>query len=430
MTRLFILIYSTALAIFFIAVIAMDQFELFSTDSLDATSLANEITATRKLVDKIGETQGAQAAEQALQGFAKDIHLALTRYEVADDTLSEAIKQGVKDYGLYIEDVDENQAYFSLASDPEVVYGIINDPDSPFINTINRKEWFVFVELCAALALISIMVLFVISRRLARLEKTCIAFAYGDFSARASTSSLHSVGQLNLSFNIMADRISQLIQSHKNLTNAIAHESRTPIFRIQCNLDMLDDSGVRPEQMQYLEGIQEDLNELGGMIEELLQFAKLERPDAQLSLTPTNLYPLLASQLEHLQFETQKRLQLEGDDSLMAPIASHLLLRATSNIIRNGYKYAQSCVIVTLCSDETSVLIEIANDGPPIPQDYWQSIFEPFVRLDKARDRQSGGHGLGLAIAKQIVRQHQGELTLGDSELGGPCFTLRLPKAE
>ncbi|WP_299795682.1 ATP-binding protein [uncultured Shewanella sp.] len=426
MKRLFLLSYGTILVTFFIAMIAMDQFELFSTDKLEDIAFGNEISATAGLLTEIAENQGQAQAERSFKMFADKMHLTLDIYESSSSEISDEIKASLSERDFFIEDSEEDIAYLRFG-DKQKIYLIADDMSSPFMQQIRNKEWLILVEICTALAIITFIVLFLLARRLRRLEKTYIAFADGDFTARASTKMFHNVGKLNNTFNIMADRISQLISSNRNLTNAVAHEFRTPIFRIQCNLDMLDDSKVRPDQMPHLEGIQSDLNELNSMVEELLRFSKLERLDTSLVLEPTDIGSLLEKQLNHLQFETEIRLTLDIRDNCIAPVSIRALQRALGNVIRNGYKYADSEVRISLQPSPEELHIAIENDGPPIPVKERETIFDPFVRLDKSRDRQSGGHGLGLAITKQIIKQHKGSIYITDSKMGGACFNIKLP---
>lgn len=426
MKRLFLLSYGTILVTFFIAMIAMDQFELFSTDEIEEISLGSDISATIGLLTEIAELKGQEQAERSFKTFTEKMHLTLEIYQSTSPEISEELRSHLLDNKFFIEDVEENIAYL-VFGDKQKIYRVAADMNSAFMQQVSKKEWLILVEICTSLAIITFIVLFFLARRLRRLEKTYIAFADGDFTARASTKLFHNVGKLNQTFNIMADRISQLISSNRNLTNAVAHEFRTPIFRIQCNLDMLDDSKVRPDQMPHLEGIQSDLNELNSMVEELLHFSKLERLDTNLTLEPTDIGNLLEKQLNHLQFETEAKLTLNVRDNCIAPVSVRALQRALGNVIRNGYKYANSEVRISLQASPEQLHIIIENDGPSIPYKERESIFDPFVRLDKSRDRQSGGHGLGLAITKQIVKQHKGRIYITDSEMGGACFNIKLP---
>ncbi|WP_019613808.1 ATP-binding protein [Psychromonas ossibalaenae] len=425
MKKLFILTYLFIVVTFFVAVILMDQSEIFSSDHWEEQSLQHDISAASYLLNEIALSHDQEYAEQVLEKYLREMHFKLTVLNVVDPEFDAELKDKVSADKIVVEDSDDLLAYFTFGNEKHI-YKVELDMQSEFWQEESRLELLTLLEICAALALITFIVLFMLSRRLRRFEKACIAFADGDLDVRASTKMLHKVGNLNTTFNFMAERIGQLIRSNRNLTNAVAHEFRTPIFRIQCNLDMLDDSSVRPEQMVYLEGMQGDLNELCSMVEELLHFAKMERLDIHLILEKTDIHSLLDAQLRHLQFETDKKLTLETSEVCYASIAVRPFQRAVSNIIRNGYKYAQSEVRISLHKSAAAVHICIENDGPVIPLEDREAIFEPFIRLEKSRDRQSGGHGLGLAIVKQIIKQHKGRVYISDGQ-SGPCFNIILP---
>ncbi len=426
MKRLFVISYLIIVVTFFIAIIAMDESALFSTDDWDEVGLMQDVNATRYLLNEIADAHDQAYAETALANYAHKMQFKMEAFEPTDPVITEEIRQNIAASGVAIEDLDFGTVYLTFG-DRKRIYKVEIDDNADFWREESKLEMLLMLEICTALAIITFIVLFLLSRRLHRLEKVCVDFANGDLDVRARTSIFHEVGDLNRTFNYMADRISQLIRSNRNLTNAVAHEFRTPIFRIQCNLDMLDDSRVRQEQMPYLEGMQGDLNELCSMVEELLQFSKMERLDAKLDLETTDIHALLSAQLCHLQFETDIKLILMGDEPCHAPVSVRLLQRAVGNIIRNGYKYAQTEVRVSLKVSSSNLHICIENDGPDIPGKDREAIFEPFTRLDKARDRKSGGYGLGLAITEQIIKQHKGSVYITDSVIGGPCFNIQLP---
>jgi two-component system OmpR family sensor kinase len=105
----------------------------------------------------------------------------------------------------------------------------------------------------------------------------------------------------------------------------------------------------------------------------------------------------------------------------------HYLHRALQNLTGNALKFAASVIRVTVRKDGEFVLIAVEDDGCGIPEENWESIFEPFSRVDSSRNRKSGGYGLGLAITRQIVGWHQGEISLSNSDLGGAKFVVKLP---
>ncbi|GHB17389.1 ATP-binding protein [Shewanella indica] len=427
MKRLFIFSYLVLVFLFFTCFIFVFQLDFFSSDEWEADYQDRSYMSLSQLLSDISTAEGVASAEASLEQVLGNLHKQLRVISLDSDELSADEKQRLRENQRYIKDVEEDISYIMFQGSDKV-YAISRDESAPFWQEYYFKESIAFWVLFPVLAFINFVLLYLLARRLRRLERVHSAFANGDFKVRAKTGVWHKVGHLNQSFNQMADKIAKLIDSNKQLTNAVAHEVRTPIFRIRCNLDMLDDSGVRPEQMPYLEGIHQDLDELGTMVDELLHYAKMERRQAPLQLSYQSLDTALRELIAHLQFETDIALELTTAEPLTAMIDLRLWHRAVSNIIRNGYRYAHQKVSIRISGDTDRIWLHIANDGPGIRDEDKQRIFDPFVRIDKSRDRGSGGHGLGLTISAQIIRQHGGDIAISDNQDGGPSFDIWLPK--
>ncbi|MEL4425936.1 ATP-binding protein [Shewanella indica] len=427
MKRLFIFSYLVLVFLFFTCFIFVFQLDFFSSDEWEADYQDRSYMSLSQLLSDISTAEGVASAEASLEQVLGNLHKQLRVISLDSDELSADEKQRLRENQRYIKDVEEDISYIMFQGSDKV-YAISRDESAPFWQEYYFKESIAFWVLFPVLAFINFVLLYLLARRLRRLERVHSAFANGDFKVRAKTGVWHKVGHLNQSFNQMADKIAKLIDSNKQLTNAVAHEVRTPIFRIRCNLDMLDDSGVRPEQMPYLEGIHQDLDELGTMVDELLHYAKMERRQAPLQLSYQSLDTALQELIAHLQFETDIALELTTAEPLTAMIDLRLWHRAVSNIIRNGYRYAHQKVSIRISGDTDRIWLHIANDGPGIRDEDKQRIFDPFVRIDKSRDRGSGGHGLGLTISAQIIRQHGGDIAISDNQDGGPSFDIWLPK--
>ncbi|WP_345860334.1 ATP-binding protein [Shewanella algae] len=427
MKRLFIFSYLVLVFLFFTSIIFVFQLDFFSSDEWESDYLDRTNMSLSQLLSEISAAKGVASAEASLEQVLGNVHKQLRVISLDSAELSAEEKQILRDNRHYVKDMEEDISYIMFQGSDKV-YAISRDESAPFWQEYYFKESVALWVLFPVLAFINFVLLYLLARRLRRLERVHSAFANGDFKVRAKTGVWHKVGHLNQSFNQMADKIAKLIDSNKQLTNAVAHEVRTPIFRIRCNLDMLDDSGVRPEQMSYLEGIHQDLDELGTMVDELLQYARMERRQAPLQLSCQSLDTALQELIAHLQFETDIALELTKVEPLEAMVDLRLWHRAVSNIIRNGYRYASQSVSIRLSGDTDRIWLHIANDGPGIQDEDKQRIFDPFVRIDKSRDRGSSGHGLGLAISAQIIRQHCGDISVSDTASGGPSFDIWLPR--
>jgi two-component system OmpR family sensor kinase len=248
-------------------------------------------------------------------------------------------------------------------------------------------------------------------------------FGAGDLSARASFKPGASIYPLAERINHMAGRIEGLVESQTSLLHSVSHELRTPIARLEFALELLRSKapGVLTPRIVAMEA---DLAELNALVSELLGMAKIGS-ERGLKAAPFELAPALrecVGQLDHpVEVEAYEGLgSLTGD--------RRLLLRAVGNVLRNAQKYAE--LRITLSARRVgaaAVEIVVEDDGSGIPESERERIFAPFYRLDRSRDRATGGFGLGLSIARKAVELHGGTIRAEGSMLGGARFVVILP---
>lgn len=266
--------------------------------------------------------------------------------------------------------------------------------------------------------------------KLKKISSAAQAFGTGDFTARAKLPRRSALAPLAGTFNDMAERIQQLISSHKELTRAISHELRTPISRIRFGLEMAQTAHDESERLNYLAGIGQDVDELDELVSELLTYARFDREMPRLNQEELPIASWLLQTIKETGVVSKATVSYQipqEAETVQTRIAPHHLARALSNLLVNAGKYAENQIIISLEKTGPHCLIHIDDDGPGIPEADREHIFEPFVRLDTSRTRETGGHGLGLAIVKQIVDLHHGKVWTEPSSLGGARFTISLP---
>ncbi len=230
------------------------------------------------------------------------------------------------------------------------------------------------------------------------------------------------------SFNKMKDRIGALLSSHRNLTNAISHEFRTPITRLRFRHELAINAKTLAEKDQELMLMNSAIDQLDDLSTELLEYARLDRETPALDIGPIDT----VAWLNELADEAREVARAAGRD---IDIRVHTdveyadgdyryLTRAAANLLRNAVRYARRRIDLTFEKHDGQFTLLVDDDGPGIPVAEREHLFEPFTRLDKSRDRQSGGFGIGLAIVKQIARWHGGAAAITDSALGGTRVSL------
>lgn len=257
-----------------------------------------------------------------------------------------------------------------------------------------------------------------------KLENAAQRLGEGHLEARVHFDNTSGFTRLGITFNQMADNINALIVSKKRLIDGIAHELRTPLVRLRYRLAISDNLSEEESLM-----LNRDIGQLESLIDELLTYARLDRPQTELHLASINFSQWLVNHVADVQLmNPQHTISLETDtinpvDYGMLDL--RLMERVTDNLLNNALRYSQQRLRISLWRDQEKAYLQVEDDGPGIPEKERAKVLEPFVRLDPSRDRATGGCGLGLAIVHSISVAMQGEIVIGSSPLGGAslCFT-------
>ncbi|EGQ8078745.1 HAMP domain-containing protein [Vibrio vulnificus] len=382
-----------------------------------------EINAFHDLLTPLYQEKGQAYFIEAMENYAEATRSILTIYE--QKQLPKEIAAVFVDPAMlvYLDDDFDVWMRFSANS---TIYHLKEDLQSPLRQAIDFSGNLVWVFFIIGFAIYCVILIWFLSRRVRELERVTLAFASGDLSARARTTARYSVGSLNKSFNVMADKIANLITSNKVLTNAVAHELRTPIFRLQWQADLLADSPLTEMQQKSVSSMVEDIDEMEAMVEEMLYYAKMERPEAQLHTQAISLLPWCETLVRKWQSETYHPIHLQIDSCCdQANVDPHLVKRALDNLVRNAMRYTQTQVRIQVTHTAEQLEFQVHDDGKGVAEQDWPYLFDAFYSADKSRNKSTSGYGLGLAIVKQICQIHNGSAQVAHSPLGGACFIIR-----
>lgn len=221
------------------------------------------------------------------------------------------------------------------------------------------------------------------------------------------------VAQAARAFNTMAARIRRFVGDRTQMLAAIGHDLRTPITRLKLRAEFMDDDEQRRKMLA-------DLDEMEAMINATLAFA---RDDA--ATEPTTALDLAAlartvlDEAADARPELADRLGYEGPERLTVRVRPVAMKRALANLVGNAMSYGASARILLSPPERGSVRLAVEDDGPGIPEDQIEAVFQPFRRLETSRNRETGGVGLGLPIARNIFRAHGGDVVLFNRAEGG-----------
>src|SRR3990167_2436378 len=247
-----------------------------------------------------------------------------------------------------------------------------------------------------------------------------------------------SVGRLAAAFNAMAEHLQRSLSIQREMVRAVSHELRTPVARLRFGLEMIGDAENETARRKYMDGMDSDIQDLDKLVDEMLTYARLEQGAPALNFQQVDLGKLIDQVIDELA-PLRPGVRVERGPSRDAPDGSgacveaelRYLHRALQNLVSNAMRHAETRVRVSYQVGQQRCRLDIEDDGPGVPEDAWEHIFTPFLRLDDSSTRASGGHGLGLSIVRRIIYWHAGRAQISRSaSLGGACFTLIWPRKQ
>jgi len=285
----------------------------------------------------------------------------------------------------------------------------------------------------ALLALVSVLFLAVaigaypvvrrLTRRLETLKRGVEDFGEGALDRRVPVEGRDEVASLARSFNLAAERVEALVRSNKSLLANASHELRSPLARLKMATSLLSDVGTDEREREHLRAeINTDIAELDGLVDEVLLASRLEAAPKPDHLESVDLLALAVEEGARVDAS------VDGAPAIVRG-EERLLRRALRNLLENARRYGGGEVHVELEKKAGErVEIRVSDNGPGVPEAFRERIFEPFFRLPGHAER-AGGVGLGLALVRQIVERHHGQVSCVKPPEGGGCFVIALPAA-
>ncbi len=246
--------------------------------------------------------------------------------------------------------------------------------------------------------------------------------------SRIEENKVKELNQLSISYNKMLERLSEAFEVQRQFTANAAHELRTPLAVMQVQLDLYN-STKHPENdecaKQTIKMVTEQNERLSKMVKTLLDMSELQTVARDEKIEVDALVEEVLADLEPLAQEKDINLVEKCDEMTMMG-SDILIYRLVYNLVENAIKYNNpgGQVIVTALQQDEHKKIMVEDTGNGIPKDLRERIFEPFFRVDKSRSRALGGVGLGLALVREIVRVHDGNITVRDNDAGGTTFEV------
>ena len=241
-------------------------------------------------------------------------------------------------------------------------------------------------------------------------------------------SKIKELNQLSVSYNKMLERLSDAFEIQRQFTASAAHELRTPLSLMQVQLDLYHSTqhpGSDADTVQMIKMLTEQNDRLGKMVKTLLDMSELQTVGRDEKIILNDLVDEVLEDLEPLAQE--KNIKLIGKYKNITMIGSDILIyRLVYNLVENAIKYNHSDgqVTVNAYKKQKHIYLSVEDTGSGIPKELRERVFEPFFRVDKSRSRELGGVGLGLALVREIVRVHDGSISINSNPAGGTIFEV------
>lgn len=301
-----------------------------------------------------------------------------------------------------------------------------NQPPPFLLRMFDRPFQLLFAVMIVSTPLL-LWLAWALSQPARKLERAAKRVAKGQFvvdpSLEKGTSEFRQAGT---SFNQMVEAVNQMISGQQRLLSDISHELRSPLTRLRmANALATRKQGESPE----LTRIDTEAQRLEQMIAELLELSRMQ-VDSHLTRELQPVMSLWEAILCDAQFEAEQMNKVLTYTEIPACAISgnpKLLMSAVENIVRNAIYYSKDQIAVEIVESDQQITITVDDNGDGVPDHELEAIFRPFYRVSTARDRHSGGTGLGLTITESAIRQHSGTIVAKRSRLGGLCVTITLP---
>lgn len=274
----------------------------------------------------------------------------------------------------------------------------------------------------------------VITRPLYSMIETMRKIKTGDLQAQLSITSKDEFGKVANTFNLMTDRLYRTEQARSHLVADVAHELRTPLTIIQGQLELIQ-QGVKPAEPATLLPIQDEVSRLARLVQDLHQLSLAEVGKLPLDKVPTDIAPLLAGLVEMYSLEAED-LDIELSlinhlvpSPVMVMIDPSRMTQVFVNLISNAIRYSPAGGKITIHLEQSTryLLVSVSDTGKGIAEEHLPYIFNRFYRADNDRARKGGGTGIGLAIAKEFVESHGGNIAVSSQVGKGTTFTVEIP---
>lgn len=400
-------------------------------------ALAERLVSIKRAIANIPDLAERDRAAHALSSSSLEVHWSRISLVLANAPLTERANATAQKLKEMVPDLAAESFRIGFADDGAIASGEAESYRHTLLISmrLDDQSWVNFsaprlgtvqpfdramlaLTICLAVVIIVIAALLLawVTRPLRDLAVAAERFSLDGKPEPLDESGPSEVRRAARAFNTMRERIRKLVGERTQALAAVSHDLRTPITRVRLRSELLEDGQTR-------DLIEADLVEMEDMIDSTLEYLKSgESTEARRLLNLSSIAETCVDEAK----DAGRDIEFSGAESLSVEGQHLALKRVVNNLIGNALKYAKTIRVQALSVAGFAELV-ICDDGPGIPEEKLEHVFDPFVRIEASRSRETGGVGLGLTIARSIARAHHGDIILANRPDGGLSVTLRLP---
>ena len=389
--------------------------------------LTRSLVAEIKILSDVYDSQNSSVIDFLSEKYKKNFDFVINFKKEKLPQISSERKYSPMDRSLRreLKSIFGNSNYWFSTTKYEEIVEIKIKTDNGVIQILLPKEkiatssfrLFILWITLPSILLISIAIIFLKNQTkpIVNLSKAAERFGKGDYINEFRPSGASEIRKAAYEFDRMVKRINRHLNQRTEMLSGISHDLRTPLTRLKLQLAMLEQKDISSKMTK-------DIDEMESMLNNYLQFAKSQVQEESTAINVNDFFEEIKKNRNNNNFH----LNLSLSEEVVLVARRSALLRCFNNIIENGLNYGKN-IYIQVSKSTNHLIVTIDDDGPGIPVNQYKNVFKPFYRLDKGRNLNHSGVGLGLSIAEDIVRSHGGGIQLGDSAYKGLQVKISLP---
>ncbi len=424
------------------------EIELQSSNQMLSTKISSNLYLSKDDKDALIDVEiGTQADHYRARILVIDKNFKIVKdsFDIAVDKYSTATET-LKAYKGEVSNVyHEKENYISQAFpiysdlDPDIVEGVLlvmasTEDIEQFMKYSLDRLVMLNIIIFLALSIVSLYLAGLIEKPFLSLLQALDKISEGDISIKMEEESYSLTKNISQNINSTLEKLQLVDKSRDEFVANVSHELKTPITSIRVLADSIMAMEDVPAELykEFMNDISDEIDRESKIIDDLLSLVKMDKSVTELNTEAVDINLLIKQILKRLRPIAENRnieIVYETLREVVAEVDETKLSLAITNLVENAIKYnvEEGSVKVSLDADHKFFYIKVSDTGIGIPESDYESIFERFYRVDKARSRSTGGTGLGLAITKNIILKHRGIIKVSSKEGGGTTFTVRIP---